>query len=198
MKFQPADYGPAFAAVLGPRPYLLGPGAPHRASYGSLAVLNSEQAFSGRTIRNQQYARCCLAGAWLWNDFLSESHAISQEIESTSGSYWHGVMHRREPDYENSNYWFRRVGSHPVFVPLAEFAAQQSALAVAKPNSPQAASSYARDLARGGEWDPYRFVAWCEAIARGKDPSEELARSIAQREWQLLFEYCYHLAVGSD
>lgn len=198
MKFQPSDYGPAFAAVLGPRAYELGPGAPQRDLHSSLSRLTPEHAFAGCTLRNQQYARCCLAGAWLWNDFLSESHAISQEIETTSGSYWHGVMHRREPDYENSNYWFRRVGAHPVFVPLAEFAAKLSALAVAEPNSIAASSSFARELARGGEWDPYRFVAWCEAIARGKDPAHELARGIAQREWQLLFEYCYHLAVGSE
>ena len=48
------------------------------------------------------------------HDFLDESHTISQDLPSREGSFWHAVMHRREPDAWNSKYWWRKVGPHPV------------------------------------------------------------------------------------
>ena len=55
------------------------------------------------------------SGLLLWNDDLDGCHKIAQELSDEFGAYLHGVMHRREPDYGNSNYWFRRVGDHPLF-----------------------------------------------------------------------------------
>lgn len=54
------------------------------------------------------------AGLWLYIDELDRSHAISQGIDDATGAYWHGIMHRREGDFSNAKYWFRRVGAHPV------------------------------------------------------------------------------------
>lgn len=53
------------------------------------------------------------AGLWLFIDDLERSHTISQGITSATGSFWHGIMHRREGDFSNSHYWFHRVGRHP-------------------------------------------------------------------------------------
>jgi len=53
------------------------------------------------------------AGLWLYVDELDRSHVISQGIEDATGSFWHGIMHRREGDFSNSHYWFNRVGHHP-------------------------------------------------------------------------------------
>jgi hypothetical protein len=53
------------------------------------------------------------AGLWLYVDELDRSHRIAQKIEDQTGSYWHGIMHRREGDYSNSHYWFNKVGKHP-------------------------------------------------------------------------------------
>ena len=53
------------------------------------------------------------AGLLLYIDDLDGSHERSQSIESDEGSYWHGIMHRREGDFWNSKYWFRRAGSLP-------------------------------------------------------------------------------------
>ena len=53
------------------------------------------------------------AGLWLYIDELDRSHTISQGISSATGSFWHGIMHRREGDFGNSHYWFNRTGYHP-------------------------------------------------------------------------------------
>src|SRR4051794_18122244 len=54
------------------------------------------------------------AGLWLYVDDLERSHTISQSIGDTTGSYWHGIMHRREGDFSNSHYWMRRATGHPL------------------------------------------------------------------------------------
>jgi len=53
------------------------------------------------------------AGIWLYVDELDRSHAISQGIHDATGSFWHGIMHRREGDFGNSHYWFNKTGHHP-------------------------------------------------------------------------------------
>lgn len=50
------------------------------------------------------------AALWLYVDDLDRSHAVSQTIETPIGSLWHGIMHRREGDFWNSKYWFRKAG----------------------------------------------------------------------------------------
>ena len=54
-----------------------------------------------------------VAGLWLYVDELDRSHHVSQSIDNATGSFWHGIMHRREGDFGNSHYWFRKVGHHP-------------------------------------------------------------------------------------
>lgn len=53
------------------------------------------------------------AALWLYVDDLDRSHALSQSIETEAGAFWHGIMHRREGDFWNSKYWFRRAGTLP-------------------------------------------------------------------------------------
>jgi hypothetical protein len=61
------------------------------------------------------------AGLWLYVDDLDRSHTISQSIEDETGSYWHGIMHRREGDFSNSHYWMRRAARHPLIAGNSEY-----------------------------------------------------------------------------
>lgn len=61
------------------------------------------------------------AGLWLYVDELDKSHTISQGIQDATGSFWHGIMHRREGDFGNSHYWFRRVGAHPAMTAIPDY-----------------------------------------------------------------------------
>jgi hypothetical protein len=187
-EFQATRFGSAMASLLNDHIPALGPGAPNETLRPRLAELTVEKAFAGRNIVDQDSARCCLSALWLWHDFLDESHRISQDIETVDGSYWHGIMHRREPDYGNAKYWFRRVPKHAILEPLAAAARELAA--------GQQLDAAAEFLATQARWDSSRFVDLCEAIARGRTPCELLAREIARLEWQLLFDHCYRRAIG--
>jgi hypothetical protein len=67
-------------------------------------------------------AKCLEAGLWLLWDHLDESHTVSQSLEGKgsprSADYWHGIMHRREPDPGNAAWWARRYAGHPALEEL--------------------------------------------------------------------------------
>src|SRR5262245_31217087 len=94
----------------------LGPGSPDKTVKDRLEGLGDAFGAAG----DRRLADCCRAGLWLAFGFLDQSHEISQGIETAEGSYWHALMHRREPDFGNSKYWFRQLGTHPVYAELAQ------------------------------------------------------------------------------
>lgn len=119
------------------------------------------------------------SGLWLYFSCLDESHAVSQDIATPDGSFWHGIMHRQEPDAGNAAYWFRRVGPHPAFPALAR---EASALAGQHPKA---------GFQVGARWDPFLFIDFCEAARRKPgSEAERLALLIQRAEWQILFDYC--------
>ena len=166
----------------------LGPGTANERVRQQLATLKADAVFAPRPVRDQNMAAACLAAMWLYHDFLDESHKIAQEIETPEGSYWHGLMHRREPDFSNAKYWFRRVGQHAIFEPLRLFAAE-TVTAVRQ----QRESAF---LATQTAWDPFAFIDLCESAYHGRSKTELLCRQVQKREWELLFDYCYRRAIG--
>src|SRR5688572_16508043 len=95
-------------------------GSTARASRKSVLQLEEEMRPFLQSSRIEEPSRQLIrAVVLLWHDHLDESHTISQDIQSADGSFLHGIMHRREPDYWNSKYWFNRVGRHPAFPTIA-------------------------------------------------------------------------------
>jgi hypothetical protein len=190
-RFDPDLYGP-LAAELAVRatPCDLGPGHPRSEMRDRLRALTDDALFAARPVVDRDMARCCHAALWLLHDFLDESHSISQEIQTPSGSYWHGIMHRREPDFGNANYWFRRVGRHPVFEPLLLAARERVH------GRTHAVSTRVLQLVDADAWDAFQFVALCEQAWLGDMSLASTCREIAECEWQILFDHCYRQAVA--
>ena len=59
-------------------------------------------------IRRLEASAPVKAGLLLYIDDIHGAHTISQELETELGSLWHGIVHRREGDFSNARYWFRR------------------------------------------------------------------------------------------
>lgn len=188
MGFDAGQYGPVFAMLISEkRLNPLDGGTPNAAVKGKLDALSADAAFAGQPIADRDMAQACISGVWLYHNYLDISHTISQDILTTTGSFWHGMMHRREPDYSNSKYWFNKVGSHPVYEDLRKEAARIAGAATGAPAF----------LTAQKAWDAAAFVDVCaEAQASGKGPLEALCREIQQREWELLFDYSYRKALG--
>lgn len=120
-----------------------------------------------------------LAGLWTYLGCFDEAHQVAQDLNTREGSFWHGILHRQEPDPGNAAYWFRRVGAHPVFGALQQEAEE---LAAQYPS---------HGFTLGRVWDPFAFIDLCEQARRKPgSPAEQFARAVQQSEWQLLFDYC--------
>ena len=187
-QFEVRNYWAALVPLLEQAPTNeLGPGNPHASKRDALAALGEGDSFT-RNAGGEPLARACLAGLWLRYDFLDEAHVISQEINTPEGSYWHAIVHRREPDFANAKYWFRRVGVHPIDAELA-----MAGRKIAAEEDTPGAAAY---LAEQNVWDAERFVDLCRQ-ASGKDASlASLCRRVQQCEWELLFDYCFRGAHG--
>ncbi|MBI5775232.1 MAG: hypothetical protein HZA89_16030 [Verrucomicrobia bacterium] len=134
--------------------------------------------------QNQELIRSAVL---LWHDHFDASHEISQGIGTPDGSFLHGILHRREPDYWNAKYWFRRVGSHACYPAIArtvgEFLAAKNQSALASRLVPR------------GHWDAFAFVDACEEAANPSAAAElrDHLRAVQQIEFNLLLA---HLCAG--
>jgi len=158
--------------------------APHRLplakaslqpNFGACGVQSQDSA---ALFPNARHGRAAWAGLLLRVGCWAESHAVAQDINTAEGSYWHGIIHRMEPDSSNAAYWFRRVGQHAIFPELSSRAVE-----ILKDTGP----THWRPKTA---WDPFLFIDWCDEAREKGHAAEEVAIEIQMAEWQLLFEWC--------
>ena len=120
-----------------------------------------------------------LRGALLCaGDALDAAHRIFQDDSSDLASYWHGVMHRREGDFDNARYWFRRAGRLPIFDRMHGTAAQVSAT-----------------MARQPTWDAYLLTGMCEQAKFGDHGAVAECVALQRVEFDELLGYCWRMGI---
>lgn len=156
------------------------PGPAAREETRSPEVLNAQldDQFAATKISGEP-AQLIRSLVLLWHDHVDLSHEISQSIDSTDGGYLHGIVHRREPDFGNAAYWFRRVGDYSIYPELAN---EVSAL--------NGESAFTAPLVRGGKWNPLAMIDACEAVDVGSadEGDSEFLREVQSIEFHLLLK----------
>jgi hypothetical protein len=133
-----------------------------------------QELTGGAVLADATYPRLIRAGLLYAYDGIDESHRIVQEIRTDQASYWHGMLHRREGDFENARYWFRRTGKLGVFAEMHARAADVSPL-----------------MRRQLDWDPYAFVGQCEQARFGGDVNQKELVALQRIEFQVMFDYLW-------
>jgi hypothetical protein len=113
-------------------------------------------------------------------DEIDAAHRIFQEVSSAEGSYWHGMMHRREGDFDNARYWFRRAGRLPVFSELHA-----------------AAHLISPSMAKQDSWDAYLFTGLCEQARFGAQELVSECQQLQRVEFFGMFDRAWTKATGS-
>ena len=121
-------------------------------------------------VKRLAVSRSVRAGLYLYCSCWDEAHTTADSVNDPDGYFWHAIVHRQEPDPDNSAYWFRKTGNHPIFPKLASEAALCG-------------------YETGRDWNPFHFIEFCDAAGSGS-AEEHLAMKVQLAEWQLLFDHC--------
>ena len=121
------------------------------------------------------------AGLFYYHNALPDSHREAARDEGDLASYWHGMVHRREGDFENARYWMRRAGEQPVF---QEMQAR--------------ASDGAPHMARQSNWDPFLFIHLCEQYKYGEAEYKKEIGHLQRVEFAVMFDYVWRRCVASS
>ncbi len=128
----------------------------------------------GRAIGDPAVFPLVRGGLFYAVDAIHEAHSVFQDASGDLGAYWHGMMHRREGDFDNARYWFRRAGKLGFFDALHHAACEHSAL-----------------MARQSNWDPYVFTGECEQARFGADENLKELAALQLIEFEGVFDYSW-------
>ena len=112
------------------------------------------------------------AALWLYVDDLDAAHEPAQSLATPTASLLHAVVHRREGDFNNALYWYRKAGNHGALGAI--------------------------DLTGGGAgsgtevaaYNPVRFVERVQTAQANNDLTNPALVSIQHKEWRAIFDHC--------
>ena len=119
------------------------------------------------------------AGLFYYHNALDDSHKQAALDEGDLAAYWHGMVHRREGDFENARYWMRRAGEQPVFQEMQG-----------------RASDGAPHMGRQSNWDPFLFIHLCEQYRYGETDYKKEIGHLQRTEFAVMFDYVWRRCVA--
>ena len=120
------------------------------------------------------------AGLFYYHNALEDSHQQAARDEGDTAAYWHGMVHRREGDFENARYWMRRAGEQPGFREM------QSRSGDGSPH-----------MARQPNWDPFLFTHLCEQYKYGETEYRREIGNLQKVEFAVMFDYVWRQCVAA-
>jgi len=143
---------------------------------------------SGGRAEGAPSAVAYIAALHLWNDSLDRAHRLVEKLGTPTGNWLHGMVHRREGDFDNANYWFRETAFHPAYHGLQ---ARASAFLRRYPIVGGPIKEAADRIATQGSWNPYLFVAAAAMQAGfiGDDDARDKLEYVQQLELEAALRY---------
>jgi len=131
-----------------------------------------------RDLKDAVYGELLKCALLFLVDAMDEAHRVVQEMSGDDAAYWHGMIHRREGDFDNARYWFRRAGALPWFGALHSEVSKVSGL-----------------FASQSQWDPYLFTGQCEQEKFGAEELRDDLVRIQRIEFMHAMDYVWRCAV---
>ncbi len=151
---------------------------------------------------SESSARLVQAGLYQRIDDLEACHTICQEVSRdrpcAEADYLHGIVHRREPDFQNARGWFRKAGGLGMFSEIREQVVGYLLRVLQIPDFGKArdvALEFLRHLEDRKTWDPLYFLELCLHNTQNGMPEEtRLMEEIQEIEFRVLFDWTYRSA----
>lgn len=119
----------------------------------------------------------CRAALFLWNDDLDAAHNIVQPLENNAtANAIHAMIHRREKDFSNALYWWRKTGTHPLLGSLGAAARELDG-----------AREYSQLFGRDDIFDAAAFTKLCE---NATPQNEDFLRRVQAVELEKTYQFC--------
>ncbi|MEQ1829267.1 MAG: hypothetical protein ABL921_25105 [Pirellula sp.] len=149
-------------------------------------ALPVQSASLNQLLSRSEWLPNSLAVAMLWLRIgeIERPHSIVQNDASPIGSYLHGIVHRLEGDFWNSNYWFQRVHD------AALLSRVSSTVLGGLKSTGMVEAARTLDLLQADGFRPASFVAACEFVEakRSKLTNVDLLERVGFLEWSSLWE----------
>ena len=145
------------------------------------------------------------AALHLYNDDLDASHSICQSFdrECAPASFWHGLIHRREPDFRNAKGWFGRSEKWEGLLQIRDGVQDVLERILLMPEygtSRDTAFALKRHLDAEGVWDSAHFVDMVEANQEREEIDEMeglFLREIQEAEMISALDWSHRCAIGA-